>query len=116
VRVIVNNEEIYPLDSNKPVLIRIKENYPKIVVTDGFHFTEPIKLTYHEPSFYHFKVICAIDDIQLLGGSLFLIVFYLFGFFSGLFILKLISFLPIICFLALYYLNRRSFMKIVQDH
>jgi hypothetical protein len=114
--VIVNNKEIYPLLSNKPVVIEVKENYPRIVVTDGFHFTRPVELTYKVPSYYRFKVACTIDDLQLLGGSFFLIFLYLLGFFTGFFILKLLSFVPVICFLAVYYLNRRSFIKIVQDH
>lgn len=116
VRVVVNNEEIYPLENDKPVLIQIKENNPKIVITDGFHFTKPIQLTYRAPSYYHFRVVCTIDDLQLFGGSFLLIIFYLFGFFTVFFILKLLSFLPVICFLAVYYLNRKSFMRIVQDH
>jgi hypothetical protein len=116
VSVIVNNKEIYPLLSDKPVVIEVKENKPRIVVTDGFHFTRPVELIYKVPSYYRFKVACTIDDLQLLGGSFFLIFLYMLGFFTGFFILKLLSFLPVICFLAVYYLNRRSFIKIIQDH
>ena len=115
VRVIVNNKEIYPLPNEDPVIIEVYDNHPKIVVTDGFHFTKPIDLTYKQPSYYHFKVVCAIDDLQLLGNVFVLLVFYLLGFFTGSFILKLLSFLPIFYLLFAYYIDRNSFIQIKQD-
>ena len=114
-RVIVDNKEIYPLPNSEPVVIEVKDNHSRIVVTDGFHFTKPIDLTYKQPSYYHFKVICSIDDMQLLGNFFVLVVFYLLGFFTGAFILKLLSFLPIIYLLFAYYIDRRSFIQIRQD-
>jgi hypothetical protein len=116
VQVIVNNKEIYPLLNDQPVLIEVQDNHPKIVVTDGYHFTKPIELNYTEPSFYHFKVVCPIDDLQLLGGAFVLILLYLLGFLTGLFIIKLLSFTPILVLLAVYYFNRKSFIQIKQDH
>src|SRR5690606_39591916 len=67
------------------------------------------------PISYYFKVVCIIDDMQLLAGSLLLVVLYLLGFFTGVFILKLISFLPILYFLFLYYINRKDFIQITPD-
>lgn len=115
VRVIVNNKEIYPLNNTEPVIIEIKDNHPRIVITDGYHFTKPIDLTYKQPSYYHFKVVCAIDDFQLIGTFFILALFYLLGFLTGIFILKLLSFLPIFYLLFAYYLDRNSFIQIRQD-
>ena len=91
VRVIVNNKEIYPLNNSETLIIEIQDNHPKVVVTDGYHFTKPIDLTYKQPSYYHFKVVCAIDDMQLLGNFFILMLFYLLGFFTDVFILKLLT-------------------------
>jgi len=113
--VIVNNKEIYPLTNEDPVVIEVYDKHPRIVVTDGFHFTKPIDLNYTQPSYYHFKVVCSIDDMQLLGNVFVLIVFYLLGFFTGSFVLKLLSFLPIFYLLFAYYIDRRSFIQIKQD-
>ena len=115
VRVIVNNKEIYPLTNEDPVVIEVYDKHPRIVVTDGFHFTKPIDLNYKQPSYYHFKVVCSIDDMQLLGSIIVLIVFYLLGFFTGSLILKLLSFLPIFYLLFAYYIDRKSFIQIKQD-
>ena len=115
IRVIVNNKEIYPLTNEDPVVIEVYDKHPRIVVTDGFHFTKPIDLNYKQPSYYHFKVVCSIDDTQLLGSIIVLIVFYLLGFFTGNLILKLFSFLPIFYLLFAYYIDRKSFIQIKQD-
>jgi len=113
--VIVNNKEIYPLTNEEPVIIEVYDKHPRIVVTDGFHFTKPIDLNFTQPSYYHFKVVCSIDDMQLLGNVFVLIVFYLLGFVTGSFTLKLLSFLPIFYLLFAYYIDRNSFIQIKQD-
>jgi hypothetical protein len=113
--VIVNNKEIYPLTNEDPVVIELYDKHPRIVVTDGFHFTKPIDLNYTQPSYYHFKVVCSIDDMQLLGNVFVLIIFYLLGFFTGSFVLKLLSFLPIFYLLFAYYIDKKSFLQIKQD-
>lgn len=115
IRVIVNNHDIYPLLNNEPVVIEIPDNHPKIVVTDGFHFTKPIELNYSVPSYYHFKVVCSIDDMQLIGNLIILSFFYLLGFFSGVFIIKVFSFLPILYLLFAYYIDRKSFLQVRPD-
>lgn len=112
---IVNNKEIYPLTTSEPVVIEVQDKHTNIVVTDGFHFTKPIDLIYKQPSYYHFKVVCSIDDLQLLGNFFVLVVFYLLGFFTGAFALKLLSFLPIMYLLFAYYIDRKSFIQIRQD-
>ena len=43
-RVIVNNTAIYPLLNTEPIVIPVEKDHPKIVVTDGFHFTKPLEL------------------------------------------------------------------------
>jgi len=112
VRVIVNSREIFPLLNDQPVIIAVEDDHPKIVVTDGYHFTPPLELEYHEPSYYHFKVTCLFDDLKLLGGFFILALFYLLGFFTGIFILKLFSFLPFLWFFIFYFINRKEFIRI----
>jgi hypothetical protein len=112
IRAIVNGKEIYPLQDSTPVMLTVMENHPKVVVTDGYHFTQPVELVYHHLNTYYFKVVCVIDDLQLLAGSFLLIVLYLLGFYTDVFVLKLTSFLPIIYFLFYYYINRKDFIQI----
>lgn len=108
----VNGTNIYHLRNDQPVTIRVEENHPKVVITDGYHLTKPMELVYHHLDTYYFKVICAIGDEQLLAGGLLLCVLYLVGFFTGVFLLKLFSFTPIVWLLIQYYLFRKDFIQI----
>jgi hypothetical protein len=112
-RAIVNGRDIYPLANTKPVVITVEQNHPRVVITDGYHYTQPLKLVYNELPLYCFKVVCAVNDMQLLGGSIFLSFFYLAGLFSGMLILKVCSFLPLLYLLMFYYLNRKDFIKLI---
>jgi hypothetical protein len=112
IRIIVNGSQIYPVRHGQRVVISVDKNNPKIVVTDGYHFTKPLELVYHHLHTYYFKIVCAIDDTQLVAGFSILVVFYLLGFFTGFFALKLLSLFPILYFLFLYYINRKEFIQI----
>ena len=113
IRAIVNGRQIYPLSNTKPVVIPVSENNPKVVITDGYHFTRPMKLKYNELPVYCFNVVCAISDKQLLGVIGLLACLYLAGFFTGLLVLKVLSFLPLLYLVLFYYLNRKEFIKLV---
>lgn len=108
----INNKEIYPLSDTRPVVIPVEKDHPSIVITDGFHITRPLELVYDQPGYFNFEVACIVDDLALLGGSLLLVLFYLLGLVTGFLLLKLLSFLPVICFLIFYYIKRKDFLKI----
>jgi hypothetical protein len=111
--VIVNGRDIYPLLNTKPVVIPVMQNNPKIVVTDGYHITKPLKLVYKDLHTYCFKVGCAISDRQLLVGFIVLAALYLSGLFTGLVELKVLSFIPVLYLLLSYYFNRKEFIRLV---
>lgn len=113
VSVVVNNRDIYPLLNTEPVVIALNDDHPVIVVTDGFHISKPLDLHFDRPSYYNLKLVCAISDLQLLGGCLFLSLFYLLGLATGFLLLKLLSFLPIMIFLFWYYINRKNFLRLI---
>jgi cobalamin biosynthesis protein CobD/CbiB len=112
IRAVINGKEIYSLPANKPVMITVMQNNPKVVITDGYHVTKPVELVYHHLHTYYFKVICVIDNTQLLAGSFLLILLYLIGFFTGIFVITMASIFPILYFLFFYYINRKDFLQI----
>ena len=112
IRVIVNGQDIYTLPPDKPVVISLSENKAKLVATDGYHITKPLELSYHLPHTYYLKVICAIDNNLLITGVVLLIIFSLVGLISNVAFLQVLSFVPVLYFLFLYYINRREFIKI----
>lgn len=109
----VNGRDIYPLADSKVVVIPVQENNPKIVITDGYHITKPVKLVYKDMHTYCFKVVCAVNDRQVYIGMGVLFVLYLSGFLTGFLVLKVFSFFPILYLLMFYYLNRKDFFRLV---
>lgn len=112
IRVIVNGRDIYTLPPDKPVIISLTQKQAKLVVTDGFHITKPLELSYHLPHTYYVKVVCAIDNNLLITGVVLLVLFSLVGLVSDVPFLRFLSFIPILYFLFLYYIKRKEFIRI----
>jgi hypothetical protein len=110
-RLVVNGMHIYNLRRNKPVLITIPTNPSRIVVTDGFHITRPLTLKHQQRTGY-FNISCAIDNDGLVGGLLFMLMFFAMGATSGVIVLQLFSMLPVGYILFLYYIRRKEFIQI----
>jgi hypothetical protein len=113
IRVVVNGQLIVPLLNTKPVVIPVEENNPRIVVTDGYHITRPLKLVYKDIHIYCFKVVCAISDMQMAFGFGLLALMYLGGIYTGYVALKVASFFPLLYLLMFYYLNRKEFIRVI---
>lgn len=111
-RVVVNGHAIYQLDKEKSVVIPLESNRPQLVVTDGFHYTQSLEVACNRITTYYLKVVCAIDDNLIAVGLLLLGLFYIVGLVSGILLLQVLSFLPIIYFLYYYYINRKEFIKV----
>lgn len=109
----VNGKRIYPLVNTKPIVIPVYENNPRLVITDGYHITKPLKLVYKDLHTYCFKVTCAISDLQLLIGFFILAAFYLTGIYIDEILLKIASFFPLLYLLGFYYISRKEFIKLI---
>jgi hypothetical protein len=104
---------IYPLIRNKPITITIPTNPSRIVVTDGFHITQPVSVGFSQAHTQYYKVACAIEDDQLLVGLIIMVLLYAMGATSGIIFLQVLSLAPIFYFLFLYYINRKQFIRIL---
>ena len=115
IRVIVNGNDIYTLIPQKPVLIPLATNSAKLVATDGFHYTKTLELAFPFPKTYHVKVECAIDNNLLITGVVLLVILAFVGLVSDVVFLRLLSFVPVLYFLFLYYIKRKEFIQIRLD-
>jgi hypothetical protein len=110
-RLVVNGMHIYNLRQNNPVLVTMPTNSVHVVVTDGFHITQPMELKCRQRMNY-FNVVCAVDNDVLVGVLLFMVMFFAMGATSGVFVLQVFSLLPLAYVLFLYYGKRKEFIKI----
>lgn len=113
IRAVVNGLQIIPLNDTKPVVINVEQNNPRLVITDGYHISKPLKLVFKEMNTYCFKVECAVNDKQLYISLGLLAVLYFSGFFTNRLPLKVFSFFPLLYLLLFYYMNRKDFFKLV---
>jgi hypothetical protein len=110
-RVIINGKAIYQLDKGS-VAIGLAKNRPSIVVTDGFHYTKPVLVVYKHVNTYYLQIECAISNDQMLAGLIVMVLSYAVGVISGILLMKIVSFLPILYFLYIYYINRKEFIRL----
>ena len=108
----MNGHSIYPLIRNKPVVIDMPTNPTKLVVTDGFHITSPLNVTYAKKYTRYFTIACIVEDAQLIVGFVLILVLYAMGLTSGIIFLRLLSMVPIFYFLFLYYIRRQEFIHL----
>lgn len=108
----MNGHYIYCLAKNKPVVIDMPTNPTRVVVTDGFHITQPMDLTFSQKRTKYFKIVCIIEDGQLLFGFIMVSILYAMGSTSGIVFLQLLSMVPIFYFLFLYYIRRKEFIRL----
>jgi hypothetical protein len=94
------------------MLISLPDYHSKVVITDGFHHSKPLQVEHHPLQNHYFTIECAVDDAQLIIGLVILFIIYATGLTSGILFLKMFSFLPVIYFLFLYYINRKAFLRI----
>ena len=107
----MNDKIIYPLEKQKSVIVTLVSNKANIVVTDGFHFTYPYIVEWYTKPIQHLKISCTIEDEQLIIGLVLILLFYSAALTSDIFVLKILSFVPILQFLNLFYIRRKVFLK-----
>ena len=112
VRLIIDGHHIYDLKKNTPVAIPVTGAKSDIVATDGFHYTNRIEIGYKRIHTYYLKIDCALDNDKLLAGIILLVLLYAIGMTSGILFIRLLSFIPILYFLYIYYIRRKDFIKV----
>lgn len=103
---------IYPLKKGKPVVVTVPTSPARLVVTDGFHITAPVQITYTPQRTRYFTIACVVENDVLIGGAVLMLLLFFMGLSSGFVLLLLLSLLPIAYLLFLYYIKRREFIRI----
>ena len=103
---------IYNLRKGKPIIVTMPTNPSRIVVTDGFHITSPLQITYTPQRTHYFTIACIIENDVLVGGAIFMTLLFFMGLTSGVIVLQLLSMSPVFYLLFLYYIKRKEFIQI----
>ncbi len=82
------------------------------MVTDGFHITKPVLITFAQKRTYYLKIVCAVENDQLVVGFVIMLLLFAMGSTSGILFLQLLGLLPIGYVLFFYYIKRKDFIRI----
>ena len=94
------------------MVVNVPTNPARIVVTDGFHITAPVQVTYSPKRTRFFTIACVVENDALVGGGIFMTMVFFMGLTSGILLLWLLSVAPVVFLLFLYYVKRREFIRI----
>lgn len=110
VRLVVNDRDIYPLKEKQPVTIAVTANPVKIMITNGFHFSQPLLLNTYVQDKYALQADCLLDNLRLGYG--FFLMFLLFGMYwiTDLRVFQIAANLPILYMLYLIYFRKKDFL------
>ena len=111
-RLVVNGMHIYPLQKGKPVVVSVPTSPARLVVTDGFHITAPVQITYTPQRTRYFTIACIVENDVLIGGAILMMLLFFMGLSSGLIFLLALSIAPIAFVLFFYYIRRQEFIRI----
>lgn len=103
---------IYSLQKGQPIVVTMPTNPSRIVVTDGYHITGPVQITYSPQRKHYFTIACVVENDVLVGGVISMTLVFFMGLSSGLLFLQLLSVTPILCLLFFYYIKRKKFIQI----
>ena len=103
---------IYALRKGKPIVVTMPTNPSRIVVTDGFHITAPVQISYSPQRKHFYTIACIVENDVLVGGALFMTLLFFMGLSSGFLVLLVLSAAPILVLLFLYYIKRKEFIRI----
>jgi len=109
--VIVNDTQVYFFDKKKPLVIFVS-NGSKLVVSDGFHHSTPFHTCFATKNELRYRVALFAEDDQFIAGFVLLLIFYAMGLTSNILFMRIVSFVPILVFLYVYYIKKDKFLQL----
>lgn len=103
---------IYPLQKGKPLVVTVPTSPARLVVTDGFHITAPMQISYTPQRTLYLTIACIVENDVLIGAAVVMTLLFFMGLSSGFVFLLLLSVVPVALLLFLYYIKRKEFIRI----
>jgi hypothetical protein len=111
-RAVVNNHDIYELETNVPVAIPCTDPVTTLVVSNGFHLSKPLRFPGNWKGVVTLEVDCEFDDVRLFYVVFLSLVLFGVGYATGYWQVKIIANLPALYFLYSFYIRKGKFIVI----
>jgi len=110
--VVVNDNHIYQLNEQEPLVLDEHDLPVKLVAKNGFHFSKPAHIKRHNADKILIGVGCKADNGTLWGGIGFSLLFFIIFFASGLYVVLLLANLPLLYLVYKFFLKPKEFITI----
>jgi hypothetical protein len=104
-RAVVNNHHLYELAEAAPVAIPFADAAVTLMVTNGFHASEPLQLTFEPGSTYFFQVNALVNNTGLAFILLASLAFFALYVLNGSGLLLIAANLPILALVWIFFLQ-----------
>jgi hypothetical protein len=106
-RAVVNRSTLYELKEGEPVMIPLTDAGAEtaLVVTNGFHSSETVKLEYAPASTYFFQVNAVVNNAGLVIALVLSLLFFALYAFTGSTLMLVVANLPVLVLVWLFFLQ-----------
>lgn len=108
----IDEKLIYPIPKKQPLYLLYHKQALTLVATNGYHFTPRLQIPLQAGKVCRLSISCRINNDQLLTGFLTTILFYCTAFYSGWLLAQILSILPLLYGIYLFYGKRRQFLVV----
>ena len=110
--IVVNDNHIYQLKDQEPLMLDEHDLPLKLVAKNGFHFSKPKNIKKHNTDAVLIGISCRIDNVTLWGGVLFSILFFSIFLMTGLYFILLLANLPLLYLVYIFFIKPKEFITI----
>ncbi len=106
----VNDNHIYQLHEQQPLVLDEHHLPLKLVAKNGFHFSKPRRITKTADAAILIGIGCKADNGTLWGGVLFSLLFFIIFFATGLYVVLALANLPLLYLVYKFFLMPKEFI------
>lgn len=110
--VVVNDNHLYELMEQQPLVLDEHQLPVKLVVKNGFHLSKPFHIRKYHAENILIGIGCEVDNGRLWGGIIFSLLFFIIFAATGLYIMLLLANLPLLYLVYKFFLKPAEFITI----
>ena len=110
--IVVNDNHIYQLKEQEPLVLDEHKLPVKLVAKNGFHFSKARTITKHTADAILVGIGCEADNGRLWGGVIFSALLFIIFFVTGLYFILLLANLPLLYLVYKFFIKPKEFITI----
>ena len=110
--IVVNDNHLYQLKEQEPLVLEENDLPVKLVAENGFHFSKPFYITKHNAGTILIGIGCEADNGTLWGGILFSLLFFTIFLATHFYAVMILANLPLLYLVYKFFLKTKEFITI----